>query len=323
MRTLFQCSVALTAIAAMLITMGCSDDDSVSSENNTTASITRVFPADGAVGLSTLTTVGIVFSGPVDSMSFMDNFHLTGGSGMHEWRDSLEHSGGWGMMGMNQQMHMMDWMDSIHTMGSFQWNGSKDSCEFTPAGPLDPNSDYLCVLNETGMRDHNGEMMGGMGQNDDGLHMFGFSTGAGSPGAPRLISTYPTDGSVGVDPAASLTIVFDIPMDTISVVNNFHMIGGDDMHMWMDSLDHHMGMGGMGMMGMDHMMDWMDSIQYHWEYHWNDDMDTCLFIPDSALMPNTDYMMFLSGDVHGHNGEMMNMQQMQYDGHMVHFTTGP
>jgi hypothetical protein len=52
-------------------------------------------------------------------------------------------------------------------------------------------------------------------------------------------------------------------------------------------------------------------------------MDSCVFMPDSAMMPNTDYMMFLNGDVHSQGGMMMNMSQMQYDGHMIHFTTAP
>ena len=165
--------------------------------------------------------------------------------------------------------------------------------------------------------------MGSMGHNDNGFHMFGFSTGTGTLGAPKLISVTPGDGSIGVSPNSPVTMVFDMSMDTSSVTTNFHMIGGNDMHMWMDSLDHHMGMGGMGMMGMNHMMDWMDSIQYNGEYHWNGGMDTCVFVPDSMMMPSTDYMMFMNGDIHAHNGEMMNMSKLQYDGHMVHFTTGP
>jgi len=99
-------------------------------------------------------------------------------------------------------------------------------------------------------------------------------------------------------------MIFDMPMDTATVMANFHMTGGGDMNMWMDSLDHHMGMGGMGMMGMDHMMDWMDNIQHDGEFRWNNGMDTCVFVPDSTMMPNTDYMMFMNGDVHSHNGGM-------------------
>ena len=190
-------------------------------------------------------------------------------------------------------------------------------------GPLDTNTEYLCVLNESGMRDHQGGMMGGMGHNDDGLHMFGVSTGTGSTAAPRLVSILPTDGTTGVALNSGIAMTFDMPMDTASVMANFHMIGGDDMHLWMDSLDHHMGSGGMGMMGMGHMMNWMDSIQHEGEFHWNDEMDSCVFIPDSSMMPNTDYMMFMNGDVHSQNGMTMNMSQMQYDGHMIHFTTGP
>ncbi len=323
MNRFFHSSVAATGILVLLAAFGCSDDDSVSSAEANTSAIARVYPVDGSTGLPTSATVRVAFTGPVDTMSVMTSFHLAGGATMHEWRDSLDHSGGWGMMGMSQRSHMVDWMNSIHTAGTFHWNGSRDSCEFTPNGPLDANSNYLCLLDESGMRDHQGGMMGHMGQNDDGYHMFGFATGNGPAGAPTLVSVMPNDGSTGVAPTSSFTMAFDMSMDTTTVMANFHLSGGDAMHLWMDSLGHHMGMGGMGMMGMDHMMNWMDSIQHDGAFHWNGSMDTCVFVPDSTMMPSTDYMMFMNGDIHAHNGEMMNMSQLEYDGHMIHFTTGP
>jgi len=322
MKKLFPISMLVIAFAVLLATIGCNNDDPTSSENTTTSAIARVYPTDGSTGMATSVKASIVFTGPVDTISIMGNFHLVGGAEMHAWRDSLEHSGGWGMMGMGQQSDMMGWIDSIHTVGNFRWNSSRDSCEFTPTAPLYSNTDYICVLNESGMRDHQGGMMGGIEHKDHGLHIFGFSTGAGSSGAPRLVSVIPSDGSTGVSLVSALTMVFDMPMDTSTVMINFHLAGGDDMRMWMDSLDHHMGMGGMGMMDMDHMMDWMDSIQHNGTFHWNGGMDTCVFVLDSTMMPNTDYMMFMNGDVHSYMGEKMNMSQLQYDGHMSQFTTG-
>ncbi len=78
---------------------------------------------------------------------------------------------------------MMQWMDSIHAPGMFFWNDDLDSCSFFPNEPLNPNTEYLCVLEETGMRDHHGQMIGGENHEDDGYHMFGFTTGEGrNPG---------------------------------------------------------------------------------------------------------------------------------------------
>jgi len=162
-------SIVATVILVILVAFGCSDDDPVSPESNTAAAIARVYPVDGSSGLSTSASVSVAFTRPVDTMSVMNNFHLVGGAQMHEWRDSLDHAGGWGMMGMTQQNHMMGWMDTIHTTGTFHWNNNHDSCEFVPTGQLDPNSDYLCVLDESGMQDGQGGMMGGMGQSSDDL----------------------------------------------------------------------------------------------------------------------------------------------------------
>lgn len=144
-----------------------------------------------------------------------------------------------------------------------------------------------------------------------------------SSSTPHLLAVYPGDSATGVSTAASFSLKFDSHMDTTSVMANFHLAGSSPMHDWMDTLDHYYGVGGMGMMDMDHMMDWMDSIQYPGHFQWNGAMDSCQFIMDSPLMPNTDHMMFMYGDVKGHNGMMMDMHHLDYDGYMYHFRTGP
>lgn len=136
-------------------------------------------------------------------------------------------------------------------------------------------------------------------------------------GNPELSSVYPPSGAVGVDRGDSIHIKFNMPMDTSSVRMSFHMAGGPGMREWMDSLDDYMG----GMMQMEHMMRWMDSIEYDGGFHWNGRMDSCIFVPTSEMMPNSEYMIYMYGEMRGMNGRMMETDSLQYDGFMHHFTT--
>jgi hypothetical protein len=170
----------ITALAVAIFTLaGCSDDDHDMLSNNDTGivSIAAAYPADGSTNVSTATVFALKYTGPVDTMSVMQNFRLAGGQSMHEWIDSLEHHGGFGMMNMNMEQQMMNWMDSIQITGEFHWNGILDSCEFMPDSTLMSSTDYLCLLFEGGMRDSHGGMMGGASHNDDGYHMYSFTTG--------------------------------------------------------------------------------------------------------------------------------------------------
>ncbi len=163
---------------AILAFAGCSDDDHdmMSNSGTSVVSVAAVYPVDGSTNVSTSAAVAIKFTGPVDTMSVMQNLHLAGGQPMHEWRDSVSHHGGFGMMNMNMEQQMMNWMDSIHAPGEFHWNGTLDSCEFVPDSSLMPGTEYLCLLYEGGMHDGHGGMMGGQNHNDDGYHMYGFTT---------------------------------------------------------------------------------------------------------------------------------------------------
>ncbi len=171
--------IALAVVITGVSFIGCSDDDQdvLSSNGNENVVIAAISPADGASDVSTSSSIAVKFTGPVDAMSVMQNLHLTGGKPMHEWRDSLSHYGGFGMMNMNMEDHMMAWMDSIHTRGKFHWNGSLDSCEFVPDSALMANTEYLCLLFEGGMHDSHGGMVGGANHNDNGYHMYSFTTG--------------------------------------------------------------------------------------------------------------------------------------------------
>jgi len=177
--------VAMVVLFAILYVGGCSNDDnSTTPTADTELNILRVTPADGATGVSEDAPITIKFSGPVDTISIMHSFHFSGGSQMHEWRDSLEHYGGFGMMGMGHMDRMMDWMDSIEIAGEFRWNEVMDSCEFMPDSAMHPNTDYLCLLNEGEMRGYHGGMMGGGYHGDSGYHMYQFATAPRAIGAP-------------------------------------------------------------------------------------------------------------------------------------------
>lgn len=163
----------------VLLLAGCGNDnhDSIAGNPTGSISIASVYPADGSASVATTTPVAVTFTGPVDTLTVMQNLHLAGGQAMHEWRDSLSHYGGFGMMSMNMGDHMMNWMDSIQTPGDFHWNETMDSCEFVPNTALTGNTEYLCLIYEGGMHDNHGGMMGGANHNDSGYHMYGFTTG--------------------------------------------------------------------------------------------------------------------------------------------------
>ncbi len=166
----------LTVVSVIIV--GCDNNQKTPVSNGTTSvEIAAVFPADGSIGVSTTTSVALTFTGPVDTLSVMRNLYLAGGQPMHEWEDSLMHYGGFGMMGMGMEDHMMHWIDSIDTPGEFHWNSSLDSCEYVPTSALMPGTDYVCVLYEKGMSDRHGDMMGGSDNTDGGYHMSGFTTG--------------------------------------------------------------------------------------------------------------------------------------------------
>ena len=177
-------------------------------------------------------------------------------------------------------------------------------------------SNYLCVV------------MGGLALMA-GLFTFGCSddkspTGNQNNGtSPSLAVVSPADGATNVSRTASISMRFTSPMDTNSVMGAFHLSGGAEMALWMDSVGHHQGMGGMGMMNMDHMMQWMDSIEYSGQWYWNTPKDSCWFVADSMFIPDADHMVYLYGTLRSHEGMMMDMDDMQYGGPMYHFHTQP
>jgi hypothetical protein len=148
------------------------------------------------------------------------------------------------------------------------------------------------------------------------------SPGESSNLSPDLLRITPAEGASSVPTETSIHMAFNMPMDTQSVRMYTYFSGGELMHEWMDSLDHYGGMGHMNMNRMDHMIVWIDSIEWGGRFHWNENLDSCEFMPDSTLHYRTDYMiMFNENGIMGHNGMGMHMGHYDEGYHYYHFHT--
>lgn len=159
--------------------IGCSNNHSgMTTSNSASSLITKIYPSNGATDVSISSSINVVFNGQMDTMSVMNNFHITYGDKMHEWIDSVTQFGGMGNMNMGQMNQMMDWMDSIHVSGEFHWNNKMDSCEFIIPDEMIPGTDYMILMNDNNMMFHNGNTMNmHMNHGDDGFHQYYFTTG--------------------------------------------------------------------------------------------------------------------------------------------------
>lgn len=170
--------------------------------------------------------------------------------------------------------------------------------------------------------DHHGH--GSMAQSDQhGAYDNGGKAPSGGDVAPALVAVHPSDGATDHPAAGSIGFRFSTPMNTQSVSANLRLVGGEDMHAWMDSLEQHGDMGGMGgMMFLSFMHDWMDSICVPGELEWCDEMDSCEFIPDSTMDHDCEYMIMMEpGSMMSHDGMTMDSAGCHGDFLMYHFTT--
>lgn len=145
--------------------------------------------------------------------------------------------------------------------------------------------------------------------------------------SPELVSIYPQDGAINVDPETSISMRFKSQMDTITVRRYCFIADSTNLHMWMDSIDYHGGMGHMQGQQHHYMMNWADSIRIGGQYHFNQQRDSCMFVPDSSFHPSNGYMIMLVVDSimnhSGHRmGQHMGMGHNQDNLHYFNFRTG-
>lgn len=159
----------------------------------------------------------------------------------------------------------------------------------------------------------------GLGCGDDHGNMM--STNGSDKSA--ISSVYPDEGATDVPTAAVVVVKFNRIMDTISVMNNLYLMGGQEMHDWMDTVAHHGGFGQMSMGDMDHMMNWMDSMAMPGIFSWNEALDGCEFAPTTGMIANEEHMIFINeSSMMDHKGEMMGSDQGHEEFNSYHFMAG-
>lgn len=147
----------------------------------------------------------------------------------------------------------------------------------------------------------------------------------GSVSQAPLVRTSPEDGAQAVGVGDSIQMHFNEPVDTLHFHEWFYCIDSSAHDALQDSL-----MG--GMMGMGNMHS--DSAAFYGrmhdrrvmgDFHWNNDGDSCVFVPDSDLMPGTEYVMHFRNEMRNHEGgRMRHMGEMFSVDMMFRFRTmGP
>lgn len=136
------------AVASSLLFSGCGNDSNSTGNQltSTIPSVAAVSPANGATQVPRITNIGMRFNTPMDTSSVMRAFHLSGGTPLSLWMDSVGHHQGMGHMGMMDMDHMMQWMDSIEFHGQWHWNDTRDSCWFAPDSILVADADHMIYL---------------------------------------------------------------------------------------------------------------------------------------------------------------------------------
>ncbi len=130
-----------------------------------------------------------------------------------------------------------------------------------------------------------------------------------------VLSVQPPDQAAGVVVSTSIQVVFASPMDTSSVTANFCLVGGETMYEVMDSLNH-------SMMDYQDMMAWMRSESFPGHFQWNSKSDSGLFLPDSSLMHQTQYMIYMGREMESmHKDGMMDHGEMMGKDFISHFST--
>jgi hypothetical protein len=151
------------------------------------------------------------------------------------------------------------------------------------------------------------------------------------------ISVYPSDNAYGVRLDERIVLNFAKPVNRQIVENNFHLISEKDMADSSCSFGNDMNHGDMSMAMMDSakMNHLMDEHKTTGRFSWNSGSTECVFIPDSFMTPNMNYMIHFGSEMIGMMNDMMGnmmggtmMNGMEgmgtgdMTGHMMlHFTT--
>jgi len=136
------------------------------------------------------------------------------------------------------------------------------------------------------------------------------------------VETIPADNATGYNPASPIFMMFNDQMDTVGFHDMVYCIDSMAHRGLQDSLMGHM----FGMMNSD-----QDTMMYYQrmherrvtgQFHWNNDADSCAFVPNHAMQGGTKYYMHFRDSMRDHEGHpMQHMGSMMTDDMMVTFRT--
>jgi len=163
-------------LALVMVGAGCVDTHhGVDSMGDDSPRILSVTPSDGATGVDLNPSIRLSFSVPMDTASVRRAMHLSFGTAMDEWMDTLSHHTRIGGMIGADMDDMMTWMESVHSAASLRWNSALDGCELIPDAQLARGNEYMLVMYGP-VRSSSGAMMD-MAQMSSRTYITHFTTG--------------------------------------------------------------------------------------------------------------------------------------------------
>ncbi len=163
----------ILALVVVVILVGCSKDDSMTTMDNQQLSSLTISPSDGATSVRLDESMIFTFIKPVDKRTTERNIHLVSQLAMTDSlcpiSNNMEHG--------NMNMAMMDSMKMNHlmsqhkTQGRFTWNDDSTQCTFSPDSMMMPNMQYMVHMGQEMMQMMNNRMgnMGMMSNHGSGM----------------------------------------------------------------------------------------------------------------------------------------------------------
>ncbi|MBF0545979.1 MAG: Ig-like domain-containing protein [Candidatus Riflebacteria bacterium] len=167
-----------------------------------TLGIVSVFPADGATGVGTGTSITILFNKAMDSTTFTTtNITLVANPGLLTSGKSISASGRNFVMGVGS---------GTPVLGNISFSGDKTSVTFTPSSPLSYLTNYTATV-KAAVKDGSGNSLG-----QDKVWAF---TTVMPPDTtpPTIASVSPASGATGIAVNAPLVVQFSEPMDVTTL----------------------------------------------------------------------------------------------------------
>ncbi|MBI5215919.1 MAG: Ig-like domain-containing protein [Ignavibacteriae bacterium] len=144
----------ILALIVVMILVGCSNDDSMTTMNNQPISSLTIAPTDGATNVRLDESITFTFIKPVDKKTTERNIHLVSQFAMADSLCPVNNMMAHGdmNMAMMDSMKMNHLMNQHNSLGRFTWNGDSTQCTFTPDSMMMPNMQYMIHMGQEMMQ---------------------------------------------------------------------------------------------------------------------------------------------------------------------------